>query len=186
LRSIIRSGLPYALSKWISPSDPLFDGLADEVSQDTLLRVLDNLHTFEGRSKFTTWVYKIAVRIALTELRRARWKDVSLESMVESEDGQASMGVLTDNGVSPELATEQSDFMTHLQRIISDELTDKQRTALVATQLRGMPMAVVADKMGMNRNALYKLLHDARLRLKDRLTEEGMSVDDILDAFESA
>jgi RNA polymerase sigma-70 factor (ECF subfamily) len=186
LRSIIRSGLPYALSKWISPSDPLFDGLADEVSQDTLLRVLDNLLTFEGRSKFTTWVHKIAVRIALTELRRARWKDVSLESLVESEDGQASLGLLTDTAVSPELATEQSDLMTHLRRIISDELTDKQRTALVATRVNGMPMQIVADRMGMNRNALYKLLHDARLRLKDRLEKEGLSVDDILDAFESS
>lgn len=44
-------------------------------TQETLLRVLDQLDTFEGRSLFTTWVHKIAIRIALTELRRKRWRD---------------------------------------------------------------------------------------------------------------
>ena len=75
-RAIIMRGLPYALSKWLKPSDPQFESLSEEVAQDTRLRVLDSLHGFEGRSKFTTWVHKIAVRIALTELRRKRWRDV--------------------------------------------------------------------------------------------------------------
>ena len=83
LRDIIRSGLPYALTNWLSPSDPQFEALAEEVTQDTLLRVLDRLETFEGRSQFTTWVHKIAVRLALTELRRRRWRDVSLDNLVE-------------------------------------------------------------------------------------------------------
>ena len=62
---MIRHGLPYALSRWLSPEDPLFTPLVEEVTQETLLRVLDQLETFEGRSMFTTWVQKIAVRIAL-------------------------------------------------------------------------------------------------------------------------
>ena len=72
LRAIIAKGLPYALSRWLSPSVPQFHALVDEVTQETLLRVLDQMGTFEGRSQFTTWVHKIAVRIALTELRRKR------------------------------------------------------------------------------------------------------------------
>jgi RNA polymerase sigma-70 factor (ECF subfamily) len=185
LRTIIRSGLPYALSKWISPSDPHFDALAEEVAQDTLLKVLDNLDTFEGRSKFTTWVYKIAVRVALTELRRKRWQDVSLEALVETEEGEASMILLADAGVGPEIATEQADLMGRIERIILEELTDKQRTALVAAQVKGMPIEEVAQRMEMTRNALYKLIHDARLRLKKRMAEEGLSPEDVLQAFET-
>jgi RNA polymerase sigma-70 factor (ECF subfamily) len=60
LGDVIQRGLPYSLSKYLSPQDPNFDALAEEVVQDTLLRVLDNLSSFEGRSKFTTWVHKIA------------------------------------------------------------------------------------------------------------------------------
>lgn len=183
LSAIIRRGLPYSLSKYLSPQDPHFDALADEVVQDTLLRVLDNLSSFEGRSKFTTWVHKIAVRIALTELRRKRWKDVSLDEIVENSEAPSSLGMMVDPGASPETVTEQSNMLEHIQRIIDEALTEKQRTALLAIGVQGMPMPVVAERMGMNRNALYKLLHDARLKLKQRLTDEGLSPEDILSVF---
>ena len=184
LGGIVRSSLPYALSKWLSPSDPQFDALADEVVQDTLLRVMDNLHTFEGRSKFTTWVYKIAVRIALTDLRRKRWQDVSLDEMVEGEESPSMIGLMADTSDDPESAAERSDLMEHLQRVIESELTDKQRTALVAIGIQGMPMDVVAERMGMNRNALYKLMHDARLKLKKSLVAEGLDPQDFMAAYE--
>lgn len=86
LRAVIHKGLPYALSRWLSPDQPQFNALVEEVTQETLLRVLDQLDTFEGRSQFTTWVHKIAVRIALTELRRKRWRDSSLDELTENED----------------------------------------------------------------------------------------------------
>ena len=185
LRAIVMRGLPYALSKWLTPSDPEFDSLSEEVAQDTLLRVLESLHTFEGRSKFTTWVHKIAVRIALTELRRKRWRDVSLDELTENAPGQGPLGVLTAHVAGPEVVAEQSDMIAHLQRVISEELTEKQREALIATRIHGMPMEEVARRMGTNRNALYKLLHDARLRLKTRLEEEGLSPGDVMAAFEA-
>ncbi|MBI2333709.1 MAG: hypothetical protein HYU84_16415 [Chloroflexi bacterium] len=53
LRTIIQKGLPYALSRWLSSDDPLFPPLVEEVTQETLLRVLDQLDTFEGRSLFS-------------------------------------------------------------------------------------------------------------------------------------
>ena len=75
-------------------------------------------------------------------------------------------------------------MIEHLQSVISEELTDKQREVLVATRIHGMPLEEVARRMGTNRNALYKLLHDARKRLKSRLEEEGLSPEDILAVFE--
>ena len=184
LRAIIMRGLPYSLSKWLKPSDPQFESLSEEVAQDTLLRVLDSLHSFEGRSKFTTWVHKIAVRIALTELRRKRWRDVSLDQLTEDAPGEGPRGILAAHEAGPDVVAEQSDMIEHLQRVISEELTDKQREVLVATRIHGMPLEEVARRMGTNRNALYKLLHDARKRLKSRLEEEGLSPEDILAVFE--
>ncbi len=184
LRAIIVRGLPYALSKWLTPSDPQFDSLSEDVAQDTLLRVLNSMHTFEGRSKFTTWVHKIAVRIALTELRRKRWRDVSLDELTERAPGEGPLGILATHEASPDVVAEQSDMIEHLQRVISEELTEKQRQALIATRIHGMPMEEVARRMGSNRNALYKLLHDARQRLKSRLEEEGLSPEDVMAVFE--
>jgi RNA polymerase sigma-70 factor (ECF subfamily) len=185
LRSVIASGLPYALSNYLSPDNPQFQSLADEVTQDTLLRVLDRLDSFEGRSRFTTWVHKIAIRIALTELRRRRWRDFSLDSLVsETEEGISFPSLMIDPSPNPDTLTQQIDMMERIGRLINEELTDKQRQAMVATAIEGVPLEEVARRMDMNRNALYKLLHDARLRLKKRMANEGLTTEDIWAAFD--
>jgi RNA polymerase sigma-70 factor (ECF subfamily) len=185
LRAAIQTGLPYALSNYLSPDNPQFKALTDEVTQDTLLRVLDHLDTFEGRSRFTTWVQKIAVRIALTELRRRRWRDFSLDSLVEeNEEGVSFPSLMIDPAPNPDSLTQQSDMLQRVGRLINEELTEKQRQAIVATTIEGVPLEEVARRMNMKRNALYKLLHDARLRLKNRMADEGLTTEDIWAVFD--
>jgi len=184
LRTIIHKGLPYALSRWLSPTQPQFESLVEEVTQETLLRVLDQLDTFEGRSQFTTWVHKIAVRIALTELRRKRWRDSSLDELTESEDAPPPQGLLADSQAGPDVTAERTDMLARVRRVIEEELTDRQRQALVLLGLQDMPMEDAARKLKTNRNALYKLLHDARLRLRTRLALEDISPHDVLALFE--
>jgi RNA polymerase sigma-70 factor (ECF subfamily) len=75
-------------------------------------------------------------------------------------------------------------MLERVRRILQEELTPKQREALVLLGLQDMPMEDAAKKMKTNRNALYKLLHDARLRLKKRLSIEELTPQDLLSAFE--
>ena len=184
LREVIQHGLPYALSRWLSPDDPLFTPLVEEVTQETLLRVLDQLNTFEGRSMFTTWVHKIAVRIALTDLRRKRWQDSSLDEMLDNEETPPPPRLMADRSPGPEAIAERADMVAHIRRILEQELTPKQREALVLLGIQDIPLEEAAKRMKTNRNALYKLLHDARLRLKQRLTAEGLNAQEVLEAFE--
>ena len=184
LRGIVEKGLPYALSRWLSPDQPQFHSLVEEVTQETLLRVLDQLNTFEGRSQFTTWVHKIAVRIALTELRRKRWRDSSLDELTENEDVPPPRGLLADPQAGPEVAAERADMLARVRRIIEEELTDRQRQALILLGVQDIPMEEAARRLKTNRNALYKLLHDARLRLRRRLSMEDISPHEVLILFE--
>jgi RNA polymerase sigma-70 factor (ECF subfamily) len=184
LREIILNSLPYALSKYLHPTDPHFDPLIQEVAQETLLRVMDRLETFKGRSKFTTWVHTISVRIALTELRHARWKEVSLDKLQSGMESDDKMREMPDQDMDVEASAEQSEIMKMIQKTMMEVLTDKQRKALVAVAVQGMPIAEVADRMGSNRNALYKLLHDARLKLKNHFEERGIKPESILSSFE--
>ena len=184
LRSVIQKGLPYALSRWLSPDQPQFNALVEEVTQETLLRVLDQLGTFEGRSQFTTWVHKIAVRIALTELRRKRWRDASLDELTENEELPPPPGLLADPQAGPETSAERADMMVRVRRIIDEELTERQRQALILLGVQDMPMEDAARKLKTNRNALYKLLHDARLRLKNWLCVVYITAHEVLALFE--
>ena len=184
LHQIVLSGLPYALSRWLPASDPRLQSLAEETAQETLLRVLEHLDSFEGRSQFTTWVHKIAVRTALSELRRKRWENVSLDELVDREDIPSPAGLTADPSPTPETQAEGADILAAIQRIIAEELTDKQRQVIVAVAIKGMPMDEVAHRLGTNRNALYKLLHDTRLRMKRRLAQEDLALEDVLAVFE--
>src|SRR6266508_5286482 len=85
LRALLLRALPQGIARWLSPENPEFEPFIEDTAQETLLRVLNGLDTFEGRSQFTTWVYKISVRVALNELRRRKWRDVSLEGLQDEE-----------------------------------------------------------------------------------------------------
>ena len=186
LRDVIQKGLPYALSRWLSSDNPLFQPLVEEVTQETLLRVLDQLDTFEGRSLFTTWVHKIAVSIALTELRRKRWRDASLSTLTEGQEGDSyTPQLVTDPHPAPDNAAERADLLLRVNQIVAQTLTPKQRAALVLHILQGKTAHEVAQSLNTNPNAVYKLLHDARVRLKHHLEAEGLTPGDILATFES-
>ena len=183
LRAIILRGLPYAIAGRLDPNSPESEALTEEVVQETLMRVLEYLDSFEGRSQFTTWAHKIAVRAALTELRRVRWREVPLPEMEMNEETDTSYREIPDDEANPEEQVAQAEMMTRVNRIIMEELTDKQRTALTAI-MAGFPLEEAARRLGTNRNALYKMLHDARLRLKKRLEKEGLTPSEVLAVFE--
>lgn len=184
LKTTLRRVLPPALTRYLSPDTGHFDAFLEDVIQETLMRVIDRLDTFEGRSQFTTWVYKIAIRIALNELRHRKWKEVSLDGLEEGDEpDQMPVERFASSDPQPESILERKDMLELVKRIIQEELTPRQHAALTAISVKGVPMEEVARRMGTNRNALYKMLHDARLRLKGRLEREGLRPEELLDMF---
>jgi RNA polymerase sigma-70 factor (ECF subfamily) len=90
---------------------------------------------------------------------------------------------MADPAPGPESVVEGEDVLERLRRVMAEELTEKQRQAMAAVVIKSMPLEEVARRMGTNRNALYKLMHDARLRLKRRLAQEGLTPEDVLAIF---
>ncbi len=182
LRAVLVKGLTYALSSRIKTD---LDDMVQDFAQDALLRILDKIDTFRGESKFTTWAQKIAVRVAFTEMRRQRWKDISIEDLLPEESMDFTPSVLADPSPDPEKRANQTMLAEMVHKMIAEELTDRQRTAMLAIMAGGMPLEEVAERMGTNRNALYKLIHDARKRMQQRLLARGMTPQEILAAFEN-
>jgi RNA polymerase sigma-70 factor (ECF subfamily) len=181
LRRILKKGLIYSLSSRIS-SD--LEAHVDDFVQDAILRILDKMDTFRGESKFTTWAQKVAVRVAFTEMRRQRWKDISLEDLMPEDSGDFTPLVLSDPSPDPEKQAAQTQVLELIDSMLSQDLTERQRTALLAIMHGGMPLDEVARRMDTNRNALYKLLHDARKQMRNRLLEKGMTPEEVLALFE--
>jgi RNA polymerase sigma-70 factor (ECF subfamily) len=158
------------------------DANVEDFAQEALIKTTGNLDSFRGESRFTTWAQKIAMNVALTELKRRRWRDVSLQDLFARREA-ADRGP-ADPRLTPEQLAFQNMVLKELRRIVDEELTDKQREAVVAVILEGMPISEVAKRMGTNQNALYKLLHDARRKLKRRMEVAGLSSHEVLAAFD--
>jgi RNA polymerase sigma-70 factor (ECF subfamily) len=160
-------------------------GLAEDLAQDALLEITRSLTSFRGESKFTTWAYRFVINRAVSELRRHRYHNVSLDQLREEQGAGLFQTVITDREkIEPEQLADQRYYLNLLRNIIATELNERQRAALLAVYGQGYAMDEVAQAWGLTRNALYKLLHDARQRIKARLAARHLSESDILSAFE--
>ncbi len=182
LRKVLKRGLIYSLSSRIKTD---LETQVDDFVQDAILRILDKLDTFRGESRFTTWAQKVAVRVAFTELRRQRWKDISLEDLMPEDSGDFTPLVLADPSPNPEKRATQTIMTEMIETMLKEDLTDRQRTAMMAIMKGGMPLEEVARRMDTNRNALYKLLHDARKQMRESLLEKGLTPQEVIEAFEA-
>lgn len=178
LRVVLVRGLRGALAGRVGSDFDL--AVVEDFVQDALVKILGNLDSFRDESHFITWAQKIAVRVAFTELRRKQWREVSLQDLVARYGAaKTRMDTLVDPSPTPEQLLSQQVLLAMLERLIAEELTDRQRQALMAVEINKVPVEEVARRMDTNRNALYKLLHDARRRLKRRMMAEGISPQDL-------
>lgn len=176
LRELLQNGLRIALNGRSDVSEAHLEDFA----QESLLRVLDRLDQFQGRSKFTTWAQAIALNVAFTELRRKRWQDVSLDALLADGDRLAEPAVMADDVLGA--GEERTRLVTALRTAIAEKLTPKQRAAILG-ELRELPFDQIVGLLGTSRSAGYKMVHDARRALKQRLHEAGITGADIQNAF---
>lgn len=157
----------------------------DDFVQDALVRIMSNIGSFRGDSQFTTWSQKIAVRVAFSQMRRKQWQNVSLDAMAEQSGTQDPFaGGLADTSEPADVLAGRAMVADMLRQMMTEELTERQRLALRAVALDGMPMEEVARQMGTNRNALYKMMHDARKRLKAAIEARNLDLDDLMEGEE--
>lgn len=166
LRRLLRGALARGFARQLSESD------LDDLTQESLLRVHQRLTSFARQCRFTTWATTIAVNCALSELRRRRYEHVSLDDA----HVQARASLSEEAASAPR---EHEQDLELLQQGIAVALTERQREALLA-RLGGLPLVEIARRLGTTQGAIYKLLHDARRRLKSHL-EAARSQDDDLE-----
>jgi len=185
LRAYLLHAAQYSLSRQrgelggLPPTE--LEQLAEDCAQDALVAILKHLDEFRLESKFTTWAYKFAVNIGLNAGRREIWKHVSLDQLLD----QPVPALVQEDSASadPHLAALKGEVWDAVREIIAHEITERQRQVLTAVALDDVPLDEIARLLGSNRNATYKLLHDARRQLKAKLQERGFAFDEIIESF---
>jgi RNA polymerase sigma-70 factor (ECF subfamily) len=160
-----RSGLPHLRGDEV-------DEIALEAADDALVSVLRRLDDFRGASRFTTWAYKFALLEAAVKLRKRAWQ--AREVPLEPESWDVFAG-----GVAPDAAAARAELVAAVRAAVDTALTPHQRRVLVALALNGVPIDVLADRLGTTRGALYKTLHDARRRLRSALADGGFDLEEM-------
>ncbi len=145
------------------------DDIAFQAADDALVSVLARLDDFRGASRFTTWAYKFALLEAAVKLRRRAWQ--GREIPLEPE----RWPLVASGGSTPSEQAAQNELLAAIKEGIATVLTPHQRQVLVALALNGVPIDVLAERLGSTRGALYKALHDARRKLRGHLAAAGFS-----------
>ncbi len=147
------------------------DDLAMQAADDALMAVLAKRDQYRGESRFTTWAYKFALLEASVKVRRRAWRD--REVPLEPDAWE----LIADRALAPEAAVEGKELIDALRESVTGRLTDHQRNVLVALAINGVPVDVLAERLGTTRGALYKTLHDARRKLRADLAGRGFPIE---------
>ncbi len=147
------------------------EDIAMQSADDALVAVLAKLDDFRGESRFTTWAYKFALLEAAVRLRRLSWQEREVPLEPDSWEHFATIRS------SPQASAEMRELLDALQVAVNERLTPHQREVLVAITISGVPIDVLAERLGTTRGALYKTLHDARQKLRRCLAEQDMQVE---------
>jgi RNA polymerase sigma-70 factor, ECF subfamily len=178
--SDLRDMLLRGLAKSLSKQGRVDDAFLEDTVQEASMKILEKLGDFEGRSKFRTWAVTIAVRTAVSKMRKRDWQNVSLDSVTSSAELDPQVAV--DRSETVARTNSRLEMLGKLKDLISSALTERQWTAVTA-ELRGMPLPAIAEKLGTNTNSIYKLLHDARKKLRSGLETAGFTIDELREAW---
>jgi RNA polymerase sigma-70 factor (ECF subfamily) len=140
--------------------------LCMQAANDALEAVTRKLDSFQGLSRFTTWASKFVVREVSSRLRSHAWRDRRIDLSAASWEQLASSYLTADR------ALEQQEQKHLLREAMAQNLTDRQRMILIAVVMEEVPIDVLAERLGSSRGGLYKVLHDARSKLRQALVQD--------------
>jgi len=143
------------------------DDLCVQAASDALMAVLARLDTYRGLARFTTWACKFAIVETSSRLRRHAWRERKVEL------DETIWDRLPDRAPAALQRIESDQLMAALHRAVHETLTERQRLIFQSVTMEEVPIDVLAERLGTSRGAIYKMLHDARAKLRTVLVGAG-------------
>ncbi len=142
---------------------------AEDITQDVFFKAFQKLEQFQGNSKFSTWLVRIAVNESLMRLRRRKTsKTVSMDQDVETEEGAIPRD-FAEWRPNPEQIFSQSELGDILRKTIAG-LPPGFRTVFTLRDIENLSTEETAEALGLSVPAVKSRLLRARLQLRERLS----------------
>jgi RNA polymerase sigma-70 factor (ECF subfamily) len=149
-------------------SGPELTDVAHQAADDAMLAILAKLASFRGESRFMTWAYRFVMLEVSSKLGRHYWRDPP----VALDAGQWER--LPDRlGIDPQQHAESAAILAEVRRVVDEELTAHQRRVFTAIVVDEIPLDALAARLGVQRNAIYKVIFDARRKIRRTLVANG-------------
>ena len=142
---------------------------AEDVLQETFIKAYRHLKEFEGRSSFSTWLYRIASNEAFMLLRRRHPEAVSVDEDVQMPNGDMQPMEITDWCCLPEeefLTAESRDSLDHA----IDALSPNLKVVFILRDIEGLSVRETAEALRISEAAVKTRLLRARLQLREQLS----------------
>ena len=154
-------------------SGPELDDLAHQAAADAVVAIIAKIGEFRGESRFTTWAYKFVMFEVSAKIGRHFWRHPAVP--LDAEDWDRLPGPVR---LRPRAGGRVARSVAALRRAVDEELTERQRRIFVAMVLNDVPLDALAAELASNRNAIYKMMFDARRKLRAALAANGYLHDD--------
>ncbi|MBS1815963.1 MAG: sigma-70 family RNA polymerase sigma factor [Acidobacteria bacterium] len=142
---------------------------AEDITQDVFLKAYNKLDQFQGNSKFSTWLTRIAVNESLMRLRKRKTsRTVSMDQQMETEEGSIPRD-FADWSPNPEENFSQAELKDLLDRTIAG-LPPGFRTVFTLRDIQNLSTEETAEALGLSVPAVKSRLLRARLQLRERLS----------------
>lgn len=144
------------------------EDLATQAASDAVLSILRRIDSFRGESRFTTWAYKFVIFEVSSKFARHAWRREGVHP--DPEQWEQLPDAL---GVAPAESAEARELLQAVRQGVEQALTQHQRRVFVAIVVDATPLDALVEQLGTNRNAIYKVMFDARRKLRTHLDEQG-------------
>jgi RNA polymerase sigma-70 factor (ECF subfamily) len=142
---------------------------AEDVLQETFVKAYKGLKSFDGRSKLSTWLFRIATNEALMVIRRKHPDIVSIDEPIETEEGEQEPVQIIDWCCLPENELLSEETRQKLDAAVQ-KLPERLKVVFLLRDINDLSTHETAEVLGLSDTAVKTRLSRARLRLREELS----------------
>ena len=142
--------------------------MAEDVAQETFLRAYKSAARYRQISKFSTWLYTIALNLCRNELRRRKFKTYSLEGMAERDEESKVRVDIPDEKTQPDLDMERKEAGDLVRQAV-EKLPEKFKTPLVLRDIQELTYEEISEILNLPEGTVKSRINRGRLRVKELL-----------------